>query len=94
MDLDLGKVKVLMINTSSKILEAILKTYIGTENIGYPLLLGLGGTPVDICSHGMTSSLLQLRVWAPVGRYRTPTCAIRTSDQRRFSVATCPSHHG
>jgi hypothetical protein len=26
MDLDLGKVKVLMINTSSKILEAILKT--------------------------------------------------------------------
>jgi hypothetical protein len=32
--------------------------------MGYPLLLGLGGTPVAICSHGMTSSLLQLRVWA------------------------------
>jgi hypothetical protein len=38
--------------------------YVGTPNMGYPLLLCLGGTPVAIRSHTMTSSLLQLRVWA------------------------------
>jgi hypothetical protein len=42
---------------------------IGTPNMGYPLLLGLGETLMAIHSHGLTISLLQLRVWAQWSRW-------------------------
>jgi hypothetical protein len=37
---------------------------VGTLNMGYPLLLGQGRTPVATCSHGGTSGLPRLRACA------------------------------
>jgi hypothetical protein len=47
--------------------EVGLEAFVGSPNMGYPLLLGLGGTPVAIRSHEMTCILLQLRVLAQQG---------------------------